>query len=65
MNLEVDETIGSMSSLVKNDELFMKMRRPRTLQLTAEGMLRLQSTRYRKFLADVCSLEARLFSDIN
>ncbi|OZC09163.1 hypothetical protein X798_03910 [Onchocerca flexuosa] len=61
---EIDLTKGALSSLVGNDESFMEIR-PRTLQLTAEGMLRLKNIHYRQFLADVCSLEARLFSDIN
>lgn len=39
--------------------------RPRTLQLTAEGMLCLESTRYQQFLADVCLLEARFLVDVN
>ncbi|KAM3725387.1 Doublesex- and mab-3-related transcription factor [Dirofilaria immitis] len=61
---EMEMTNEALSSLVGNDESFMEMR-PRTLQLTAEGMLQLESTRYRQFLADVCSLEARLLSDNN
>ncbi|EFO14328.1 hypothetical protein LOAG_14193 [Loa loa] len=61
---ELDTTKRSLSSQVGNNESFAEMR-PRTLQLTAEGMLRLENTRYRQFLADVCSLEARLFNDIS
>uniref|UniRef100_A0A915PX67 DM domain-containing protein n=1 Tax=Setaria digitata TaxID=48799 RepID=A0A915PX67_9BILA len=56
-----EESISSLPS-IENEQLLAEIK-PRTLQLTAEGMLRLRSTRYRQFLADVCSLEARLFSD--
>ncbi|VDM96338.1 unnamed protein product [Onchocerca ochengi] len=63
---EMDMTKGALSSssLLGNDESFMKIT-PRTLELTADEMLRLENIHYRQFLANICSLEARSLSDIN